>query len=210
MDVASRQSWLRRSPQPSNAIVQAPTGLLTELRAGDTRGLTVGGDTRTLAGDVLAELRGGDARVSASSGSLLAELHGGDVRVSASSSSGGSGLLAELRGGDARGLAGGLLAELRSVDARGLAGGLLAELRGGDALQEARWLASLLGAGRALCWGQPGGRAPRWRHTAHAEVVCSEGVFVVRLDVKNFSPEEISVRVVGGFIHVHAQHDEKQ
>lgn len=35
------------------------------------------------------------------------------------------------------------------------------------------------------------------------------GYFSVLLDVKHFSPEEISVKVVGDHVEVHARHEER-
>ncbi|XP_049975206.1 heat shock protein beta-6 isoform X2 [Alexandromys fortis] len=42
-----------------------------------------------------------------------------------------------------------------------------------------------------------------------AQVAKDPGYFSVLLDVKHFSPEEISVKVVGDHVEVHARHEER-
>lgn len=42
-----------------------------------------------------------------------------------------------------------------------------------------------------------------------AQVPTDPGYFSVLLDVKHFSPEEISVKVVGDHVEVHARHEER-
>lgn len=42
-----------------------------------------------------------------------------------------------------------------------------------------------------------------------AQVPTDPGHFSVLLDVKHFSPEEISVKVVGEHVEVHARHEER-
>lgn len=34
--------------------------------------------------------------------------------------------------------------------------------------------------------------------------------FVLNLDVKHFSPEELSVKINGDFIEIHAKHEDRQ
>ncbi|XP_040591463.1 heat shock protein beta-6 isoform X2 [Mesocricetus auratus] len=41
------------------------------------------------------------------------------------------------------------------------------------------------------------------------QVPADPGHFSVLLDVKHFAPEEISVKVVGGHVEVHARHEER-
>ncbi|XP_051844941.1 heat shock protein beta-6 [Antechinus flavipes] len=41
------------------------------------------------------------------------------------------------------------------------------------------------------------------------EGTLAKGEFSVLLDVKHFSPEEINVKVVGGYVEVHAHHEER-
>lgn len=41
------------------------------------------------------------------------------------------------------------------------------------------------------------------------QVPTDPGYFSVLLDVKHFSPEEISVKVVGDHVEVHARHEER-
>lgn len=59
----------------------------------------------------------------------------------------------------------------------------------------------------------PRGQAPT-RSTSHTHAPCVQvstnpGCFSVLLDVKHFSPEEISVKVVGDHVEVHARHEER-
>lgn len=42
-----------------------------------------------------------------------------------------------------------------------------------------------------------------------AQVPADPGHFSVLLDVKHFSPEEITVKVVGEHVEVHARHEER-
>lgn len=46
-------------------------------------------------------------------------------------------------------------------------------------------------------------------HAACVQVPTDPGYFSVLLDVKHFSPEEISVKVVGDHVEVHARHEER-
>ncbi|XP_054856100.1 heat shock protein beta-6 [Eublepharis macularius] len=55
----------------------------------------------------------------------------------------------------------------------------------------------------------PGMPMPNFPDTGLSEVKIDKDKFSVLLDVKHFSPEEISVKVVGDHIEVHAKHEER-
>ncbi|XP_015264062.1 PREDICTED: heat shock protein beta-6 [Gekko japonicus] len=52
-------------------------------------------------------------------------------------------------------------------------------------------------------------RVPHIPDTGLSEVKLDKDKFSVHLDVKHFSPEELSVKVVGDHIKVHAKHEER-
>ncbi|XP_056141162.1 alpha-crystallin B chain-like [Lampris incognitus] len=49
-----------------------------------------------------------------------------------------------------------------------------------------------------------------WPENGHTEMRVEKDRYIIYLDVKHFSPEEISVNVTGEFITVHAKHEERQ
>nr|XP_056702843.1 heat shock protein beta-6 [Euleptes europaea] len=53
------------------------------------------------------------------------------------------------------------------------------------------------------------GPLPHFPETGLSEVQMDKDKFSVHLDVKHFSPEELSVKVVGDHIEVHAKHEER-
>lgn len=66
-----------------------------------------------------------------------------------------------------------------------------------------------------LSWPLPWMRhaLPRWLSwpdTGYGEMRVEKDRFVICVDVKHFSPEEISVNVSGDFITIHAKHEERQ
>ncbi|CAI5781359.1 shock beta-6 [Podarcis lilfordi] len=50
---------------------------------------------------------------------------------------------------------------------------------------------------------------PQMPDTGLSEVKMDKDKFSVLLDVKHFSPEEMSVKVIGDYIEVHAKHEER-
>ncbi|KAL8220214.1 UNVERIFIED_CONTAM: hypothetical protein K2H54_040814 [Gekko kuhli] len=52
-------------------------------------------------------------------------------------------------------------------------------------------------------------RVPQVPGTGLSEVKLDKDKFSVHLDVKHFSPEELSVKVVGDHVEVHAKHEER-
>ncbi|XP_036380854.1 crystallin, alpha B, b [Megalops cyprinoides] len=53
-------------------------------------------------------------------------------------------------------------------------------------------------------------RLPSWVDSGHSEMRMEKDRFMVNLDVKHFSPEELMVKVNGEFIEVHAKHEDRQ
>ncbi|XP_076129987.1 crystallin, alpha B, b isoform X1 [Alosa pseudoharengus] len=53
-------------------------------------------------------------------------------------------------------------------------------------------------------------RWPSWLESGHSEMRMEKDRFTVSLDVKHFSPEELSVKINGDFIEIHAKHQERQ
>ncbi|KPP63168.1 alpha-crystallin B chain-like [Scleropages formosus] len=49
-----------------------------------------------------------------------------------------------------------------------------------------------------------------WVDTGHSEMRMDRERFVINLDVKHFSPEELTVKVNGEFIEVHGKHEDRQ
>ncbi|PWA22756.1 hypothetical protein CCH79_00001891, partial [Gambusia affinis] len=49
-----------------------------------------------------------------------------------------------------------------------------------------------------------------WPENGHSEMRMEKDRFVIYLDVKHFSPDELSVSVGDGFITVHAKHEDRQ
>ncbi|KAL2095112.1 hypothetical protein ACEWY4_009831 [Coilia grayii] len=53
-------------------------------------------------------------------------------------------------------------------------------------------------------------RWPSWLESGHSEMRMEKDRFTISLDVKHFSPEELSVKINGDFIEIHAKHEERQ
>ncbi|XP_013858620.1 alpha-crystallin B chain [Austrofundulus limnaeus] len=51
---------------------------------------------------------------------------------------------------------------------------------------------------------------PHWPENGHTEMRMEKDRYVIYLDVKHFSPDELSVNVSDDFITVHAKHEERQ
>uniref|UniRef100_A0A8C8VJU0 Heat shock protein family B (small) member 6 n=1 Tax=Pelusios castaneus TaxID=367368 RepID=A0A8C8VJU0_9SAUR len=82
----------------------------------------------------------------------------------------------------------------------------LFDQRFGEGLLESD-LAAACPAGMNPLFGRlPGAAMP---DTGISEVSLDKDRFSVLLDVKHFSPEELSVKVVGDYVEVHAKHEER-
>ncbi|XP_062342115.1 crystallin, alpha B, b isoform X1 [Osmerus eperlanus] len=82
------------------------------------------------------------------------------------------------------------------------------DLYSGEALPD-------LALGWPFTWPLPWMRTsfPRWLNWAdggHAEMRAEKDRYMINLDVKHFSPEEINVNINGDFIRIHARHEERQ
>ncbi|TRY98271.1 hypothetical protein DNTS_000615 [Danionella cerebrum] len=53
-------------------------------------------------------------------------------------------------------------------------------------------------------------RFPSWWDSGMSEMRMDRERFVINLDVKHFSPEELTVKVNDNFIEIHGKHDERQ
>ncbi|XP_056314556.1 crystallin, alpha B, b [Danio aesculapii] len=53
-------------------------------------------------------------------------------------------------------------------------------------------------------------RSPSWMESGVSEVKMEKDQFSLNLDVKHFAPEELSVKIIGDFIEVHAKHEDRQ
>ncbi|XP_043936942.1 alpha-crystallin B chain isoform X2 [Protopterus annectens] len=53
-------------------------------------------------------------------------------------------------------------------------------------------------------------RMPTWMEAGLGEMRLDKEKFTVNLDVKHFSPEELQVKVVGGFIEIHGKHEDRK
>ncbi|XDV19941.1 hypothetical protein PO909_025336 [Leuciscus waleckii] len=53
-------------------------------------------------------------------------------------------------------------------------------------------------------------RWPSWVESGLSEMKMEKDRFVLNLDVKHFSPEELSVKINGDFIEIHAKHEDRQ
>ncbi|XP_030648732.1 crystallin, alpha B, b [Chanos chanos] len=53
-------------------------------------------------------------------------------------------------------------------------------------------------------------RWPSWLESGHSEMRMEKDRFAINLDVKHFSPEELSVKISGDYIEIHAKHEERQ
>ncbi|KAI5625521.1 heat shock protein beta-6 [Silurus asotus] len=51
---------------------------------------------------------------------------------------------------------------------------------------------------------------PVKEHTGAAQVVCDQNGFTVQLDVKHFSPEELTVKVTGDYVVVEGKHEQRK
>nr|P02512.1 RecName: Full=Alpha-crystallin B chain; AltName: Full=Alpha(B)-crystallin [Squalus acanthias] len=58
--------------------------------------------------------------------------------------------------------------------------------------------------------GAPMARMPSWAQTGLSELRLDKDKFAIHLDVKHFTPEELRVKILGDFIEVQAQHEERQ
>ncbi|KAM6986423.1 crystallin, alpha B, b [Aplochiton taeniatus] len=63
----------------------------------------------------------------------------------------------------------------------------------------------------ALPWIRPNYlRWLNWPENGHAEMRADKDCFVLNLDVKHFSPEELTVNICEDLITVHGKHDDRQ
>ncbi|XP_021331756.2 crystallin, alpha B, b isoform X1 [Danio rerio] len=53
-------------------------------------------------------------------------------------------------------------------------------------------------------------RSPSWMESGVSEVKMEKDQFSLSLDVKHFAPEELSVKIIGDFIEIHAKHEDRQ
>ncbi|KAL2085525.1 hypothetical protein ACEWY4_018845 [Coilia grayii] len=53
-------------------------------------------------------------------------------------------------------------------------------------------------------------RLPGWTDSGFSEIRSDKDRFVINLDVKHFSPEELTVRVNQDLVEVHGKHEERQ
>ncbi|KAG8434479.1 hypothetical protein GDO86_012743 [Hymenochirus boettgeri] len=53
-------------------------------------------------------------------------------------------------------------------------------------------------------------RLPSWIDSGLSEMKFEKDKFSVNVDVKHFSPEELTVKVVGEYIEIHGKHEERQ
>ncbi|KAG9281994.1 crystallin, alpha B, b [Astyanax mexicanus] len=53
-------------------------------------------------------------------------------------------------------------------------------------------------------------RLPSWVESGLSEMKMEKDRFTINLDVKHFAPEELAVKVNGGYIEVHAKHEDRQ
>ncbi|XP_034553508.1 heat shock protein beta-6 [Notolabrus celidotus] len=51
---------------------------------------------------------------------------------------------------------------------------------------------------------------PETDNTSPAEVNCDDSGFTVHVDVKDFSPQDLMVKVIGDFVEVQGKHEEKK
>ncbi|XP_068612308.1 heat shock protein beta-6 isoform X2 [Brachionichthys hirsutus] len=51
---------------------------------------------------------------------------------------------------------------------------------------------------------------PETENTSSAEVDCDDSGFTVKVDVKDFNPQDLSVKVIGDFVEVQGKHEEKK
>nr|XP_046255386.1 heat shock protein beta-6 isoform X1 [Scatophagus argus] len=51
---------------------------------------------------------------------------------------------------------------------------------------------------------------PETDNTSSAEVNCDDSGFTVKVDVKDFNPEDLMVKVIGDFVEVQGKHEEKK
>ncbi|GCC23124.1 crystallin, alpha B, b [Chiloscyllium punctatum] len=61
-------------------------------------------------------------------------------------------------------------------------------------------------------WRMPSSlfRLPSWVQSGLSELRLDKDKFTIHLDVKHFTPEEIRVKVLGDFVEIQAQHEERQ
>ncbi|KAJ8347537.1 hypothetical protein SKAU_G00261260 [Synaphobranchus kaupii] len=53
-------------------------------------------------------------------------------------------------------------------------------------------------------------RLPSWVDSGHSEMRMEKDRYTINLDVKHFSPEELTVKINGEFIEIHAKHEDRQ
>ncbi|XP_066566601.1 crystallin, alpha B, b [Amia ocellicauda] len=53
-------------------------------------------------------------------------------------------------------------------------------------------------------------RMPTWVDSGLSEMRLDKDRFMINLDVKHFSPEELCVKVTGDFIEIHGKHEDRQ
>ncbi|KAI7812907.1 crystallin, alpha B, b [Triplophysa rosa] len=53
-------------------------------------------------------------------------------------------------------------------------------------------------------------RWPSWLESGISEMKMEKDRFSVNLDVKHFTPEELSVKITGDYIEIHAKHEDRQ
>lgn len=51
---------------------------------------------------------------------------------------------------------------------------------------------------------------PATENISSAEVNCDDSCFTVQVDVKDFRPEDLMVKVIGDFVEVQGKHEEKK
>lgn len=51
---------------------------------------------------------------------------------------------------------------------------------------------------------------PETDYTSSTEVNCDDSGFTVQVDVKDFSPQDLMVKVIGDFVEVQGKHEEKK
>ncbi|XP_053474131.1 crystallin, alpha B, b [Ictalurus furcatus] len=53
-------------------------------------------------------------------------------------------------------------------------------------------------------------RWPSWVDSGLSEMKLEKDCFTINLDIKHFAPEELSVKISGDYIQVHAKHEDRQ
>ncbi|XP_035288050.1 crystallin, alpha B, b [Anguilla anguilla] len=53
-------------------------------------------------------------------------------------------------------------------------------------------------------------RLPSWVESGHSEMRMDKDQYTINLDVKHFSPEELTVKINGEFIEIHGKYEDRQ